>query len=495
MEQDKDIALQDIAEKALTDSVVRFEIERGIPSLASRPQWDLMKIIPNHGSGFFIDKHLIVTNLHVIIGATSVKIILSRQEESFQIESVEAYDTKNDLILLTVDCEGVPLILGDSDTLQDGDEICAVGYPADSTRIEHGTVEDLWKKPSGDQIRLSTNSSRGGSGSAILNSIGEVIGVKSSAEIDNSGNVICGYAIPSNIVKALQQNRTESVPFEEWCDLPQVRYLAELVAAERFRKDANYKEAIAHYDIAIELFPDKKKVIMRRADVKAELAFFNEAMTDNIFLHKLDFVPFRFSNLRESMSWRWRMLKLYGLRFLLNLSVSVTGRQFWLRGNAISNFRMAKKAINEGKLRDARSFCQNAISLYSEAIDLKEETGGIYSRRAWVRFLLGQIESEQGNTSEAAYCYRRAIDDIDAALKFNPKQSRVRADYYDTRGVARAALGQHKEAIEDFNECIRLKPKKALYYHGRGVSNEALGQHEAAEADFAKAKILDPDLK
>lgn len=157
MEQDKDITLHQLAENALTDSVVPFKIERGIPSPASRPQWDLIKIISNHGSGFFIDKHLIVTNFHVIIGATSVTIILSRQEGSFQIESVEAYDIKNDLILLTVDCEGVPLILGDSDTLQDGDEICAVGYPADSARIEHGTIEGLWQRPSADQIRLSTN--------------------------------------------------------------------------------------------------------------------------------------------------------------------------------------------------------------------------------------------------------------------------------------------------------------------------------------------------
>lgn len=495
MEIEQDNTFQQIAENALTDSVVRLDTERKIPCLTSRPQLDLIKIVSNYGSGFFIDKRLIVTNFHVIIGTTSVTINLSGQEKSFQIERVEAYDAKNDLILLTVDSEGVPLILGDSDTAQDGNEICAVGYPADNSGIEHGTVEGLWQRPSGDVIRLSTKSSGGGSGSAILNSKGEVIGVKSLSRIDDSGNVVCGFAIPSNIVKALQQNKTESVPFEEWCDLPQVRSLKEIDAAEKFQEDGDFKEAIAHYDIAIELIPDKKKAIDGRADVKFELAYFNEAMTDNISLHKLDFVPFRFSNLRESMSWRWSMLRLHGFRFLLNLLVSITGRKFWLRGNATSNFRKAKKAKDEGKLRDVRSYYQNAISLFSEVIDLKEETGITYNRRAWVRFLLGQFECKHGNTDEAAYCYQDAIDDINDAFKLKPKPSWIRAACYHTRGAARAGLGDHKEAIEDFNECIRLKPKKALYYQDRAISKQALGQHEAAEVDFAKAKELDPNLK
>lgn len=495
MEQDKDIASQDIAEKALANSVVRIETERRIPCLSSRPQWDLCKIISTHGSGFFIDKYLIVTNFHVIVGVTSVSIELSGQEGSFQIERVEAYDAEKDIILLTVDSEGVPLKLGDSDKVQDGDEICAVGYPDDIAGIEHGIVEGHLKRPSGDLIRLSTKSSGGSSGSPILNCKGEVIGVKSLSRSDDSGNVICGYAIPSNIVKALQQNRTESVPFEEWCDLPQVRYLAEIDAAEEYRENGDFKEAIAHYDIAIGLIPDNQKGIKGRADVKFELGFFNESMTDHISLLKLDFVPFRFSNLRESMSWRWKMLDLYGFRLLLNLTVSVTGRRFWLKGNATSNLRKAKRANDEGKHTDVRSYYQNAISLFSEAIDLKEETGITYNSRAWVRYLLGQFESERGNTDEAAYCYQSAIDDINAAFKLKPKPSRSRAAYYHTRGAARSGLGDHKEAIEDFNESIQLKPKKALYYQDRGLSKQVLGQDEEADADFAKAKELDPRLK
>ncbi len=495
MEQEKDNTLKQIAENALSDSVVLLDVERETPLLASRPQYDFIKIETNNGSGFFIDKHLIVTNFHVIVGATSVTIKLSGQEESYQIESVEVYDDKNDLILLNVDNEGVPLMIGDSDRIQDEDEICAVGHPDDHAEIEHGTIESIWKRSSGDLIRLSTKSTGGSSGSPILNSRGEVIGVKSSSRTDEAGNVVCGYAIPSNKLKKLLQKETESVPFEDWQELPEVRYLAEIDAAEKFCNDGEYKEAIAHYDIAIDHAPDAREAYIGRADAKFEFGLLTEAMTDQISLLRFHSVPFSFSNIRKSISYRWDMLKLYGLRFFLHIFVFILGRRFWLTGNANSNIRKAKSATEQGKNRDVRRYYQNAINLYSEAIDLKEKTGITYNSRGWVRYLLGQFENRQGNIEEAGYCYQYAIDDVDVAFKFKPKLSRVRAAFYHTRGVATAALNDHEGAIKDFNESTRLRPKKALYYHDRGVSKEALGQQEDAEADFAKAKELDQDFK
>ena len=495
MEQEKGTTLQQIAENALDNSVVRLDVERKIPCLASRPQFNLVKIETNNGSGFFIDKDLIVTNFHVIVGATSVAVKLSDSEDPLQIKSVAAYDIEKDLIILQVAYGGTPLSLADSDTIQDEDEICVVGYPNDQDEIEHATIDGIWERPSGDLICLTTKSAGGGSGSPVLNSKGEVIGVRSSCRIDEAGNVVCGYAIPSNILKKLLQKETESMPFDEWQQLPEVRYLAEIDAADKFQKDGDYKEAIAHYDIAVQLDPDRQDAYEGRADAKLELGFLKEATTDQIFLLRFYSVPFSFSNIRESILWRWAMLKLYGLRFVLHLFVSILGRRFWLTANAGSNIRKAKSATEQGKNRDVRRYYQNAINLYSEAIDLKEKTGITYNSRGWTKYLLGQFENKLGNIKEAEYWYQHAIDDIDAAFKFKPKLSRVRAAFYHTRGVAKAGLGDHQEAIEDFNECIRLRPKKALYYHDRGLSKEALGQQEAAEADFAKAKELDSNIE
>ena len=55
------------------------------------------------------------------------------------------------------------------------------------------------------------------------------------------------------------------MPFDKWQELPEVRYLAQIDAAERFLKDEDYKEAIAYYDIAIELKPDMVKAYRGRA--------------------------------------------------------------------------------------------------------------------------------------------------------------------------------------------------------------------------------------
>ena len=114
-----------------------------------------------------------------------------------------------------------------------------------------------------------------------------------------------------------------------------------------------------------------------------------------------------------------------------------------------------------------------------------------------MKYFLGQLETKKGNTAEAQKLYQEAASDSDEALRLESKNTKRRsATYYHTRGAAKAALGDHDSAIEDFNNAIKLKPKKALYYHDRELSKEALGQHEEAEADFTKAKeLVDPDCE
>lgn len=481
--------LQQIAEEALENSVVCLEVEKETPLTPSRTS--IIKIETTNGSGFFIDTHLVVTNFHVIVGVTSIKVGLSASDDLGKIESIEAFDAENDLILLKVNYEGVPLTIGDSNPLKAADEICTVGYPDSEEMVEHATIEST----SGKLIQFTSTSSGGSSGSPILNSNGEVVGVKSASGVDVSGNVVCSYAIPSNTLKEFLHNRKESIPFDDWNELPEVRYLVAIDAAEKFQKDGDYKDAITYYDLAVELYPDKQETYEKRADAKMELGYLKESITDLITILRLKSVPFSLSNLKNSISYRWDMFKLYGIRFLLNLLVTVFGRRFWLTTNANSNMRKAKTDTEQGYHRDIEKYYRNAIYLFSEAINLEEKTGIIYNNRAWARYQLGQFEKEQGNIEESEYCFQYAIDDIDKAFKLMPKLSRVCAAFHHTRGVAKAARGDHQEAIEDLNESIRLRPKKALYYHDRGLSKKALEQHEEAELDFAMTKEIDPKFK
>lgn len=150
---------------------------------------------------------------------------------------------------------------------------------------------------------------------------------------------------------------------------------------------------------------------------------------------------------------------------------------------------------NQGDIEEARRLYAAAVVDCTEAIQLEPKNASVYNSRGWSKYLLGQFEDKQGNLTEARGQYQEAISDTDAALQLELKDNKLRSATYHTRGAAKAGLGDHHGAIDDFDESIRLNPKKALLYHDRGLSNESLGQHEAAQTDFAKAKELDPDFE
>lgn len=495
MEQNRNATLQQIAEKALSNSVVRLDVERETPLLTVRPEFNLIKITTNNGSGFFVEKHLIVTNFHVIIGATSVSIGGLDSEATFEIESVEAYDIENDLILLRVAYEGDPLKLGDSDTIIDGDAVCATGYPDGVAEIAYGTIDGVLKRQGGDWIRMKIKMTGGTSGSPIINNKGETIGIHALRGTDASGNNSWGSAIPANMLKLLIKEAGETIPFASWQKLPHIRALAETETADKMRNEGEYKEAIAHYDIAIELKPDMTQAYRGRAEAKMEIGLMDEGIADQITVYRFKSVPFQLSNFREYFSWKWGEILILGLSLFAKLAKTLFGQRGLFAGQGKSKAREAKSEADQGNNAKARKLYQEAINLFTEAINLDPKVTITYNNRGWVKYLMGQFETEQGNATEAKRLYQEAVDDINSALLLKPKSARIRAAFHHTRGTAKAALDDHNGAIEDFNESIQLNPKKALYYHDRGLAKEALGQHETAKADFAKAKEIDPDFE
>ena len=69
----------------------------------------------------------------------------------------------------------------------------------------------------------------------------------------------------------------------------------------------------------------------------------------------------------------------------------------------------------------------------------------------------------------------------------------MKPDYpeaYLNRGAAKATLGKHEAAIQDYNQAIRLRSGYAFAYYNRGLAYLALGNAEAARRDFEKARDL-----
>jgi S1-C subfamily serine protease len=167
------------------------------------------------GSGFVIDDQgRVLTNAHVVAGATDVRVVLSAQH-TLQA-TVIGRDLDTDLALLEVHApDGVtlhPLELGDSDLVQVGDATVAIGNPFGLDRtLTTGVVSALHRRltaQSGftieDVIQTDAALNPGNSGGPLIDAAGRVIGVNSqiaTGTAEDKSNTGIGFAVPINTAK------------------------------------------------------------------------------------------------------------------------------------------------------------------------------------------------------------------------------------------------------------------------------------------------------
>jgi S1-C subfamily serine protease len=167
------------------------------------------------GSGFVIDNEgHILTNNHVIEGASKVEVKLGESEKEYEAEVVGA-DPGTDIALLKVEApsnELHPLALGHSSEVEVGDPVVAIGNPFGLDRtVTSGIVSALQRQiqaPNGFSINhvIQTDAAinPGNSGGPLIDSGGEVIGINSQIATGGGGdgNVGIGFAIPIDTIRA-----------------------------------------------------------------------------------------------------------------------------------------------------------------------------------------------------------------------------------------------------------------------------------------------------
>jgi putative serine protease PepD len=167
------------------------------------------------GTGFVIDsKGNIVTNAHVVNGASSVKVKM--HDGKTYTASVVGTDETTDLAVLHVNAPAGslhPLPLGDSGSVTVGQTVVAIGNPFGlEDTLTAGIVSALDRtitspngRPITGVIQTDAAINHGNSGGPLLNDQGQVIGVTSQIYSDGqtSGNVGIGFAVPSSTVQSI----------------------------------------------------------------------------------------------------------------------------------------------------------------------------------------------------------------------------------------------------------------------------------------------------
>jgi Do/DeqQ family serine protease len=176
----------------------------GLPE-TSRPQMSA-------GSGVIVDaqRGYVLTNHHVVKDAQQIVVTL-KDGRRLQAK-LQGSDAGTDVALLKVEPENLKgLPFGDSDALRVGDYVLAIGNPFGlGQTVTSGIVSALGRtgldiEGYEDFIQTDASINPGNSGGALINLKGELIGINTAIIGPTGGNVGIGFAVPSNMVRAVMQ--------------------------------------------------------------------------------------------------------------------------------------------------------------------------------------------------------------------------------------------------------------------------------------------------
>ncbi len=191
-----EMTVQQVAKKVI-NQVVGIVVNTGEGFYASEGQ----------GSGIiFSEDGYIITNAHVVDGATSVKVVLPDEKNTTYDAKIVGSDTKTDLAVLKVDATGLEAAtIGNSDELEVGETVVAIGNPYGlefQSSVTAGIISAVNRAVTLENTKmnlLQTDAAinPGNSGGALVNLYGQVVGINSS-KISSTEAEGLGFSIPIN---------------------------------------------------------------------------------------------------------------------------------------------------------------------------------------------------------------------------------------------------------------------------------------------------------
>jgi len=192
------------------------------------------------GSGFIVDPQgVILTNFHVVEGADQVEVTLN-DGRKFTSDNIKS-DQRTDIAIVRIKADGpLPFLpFGDSNTMEIGDRVLAVGAPFGlSGSVTHGIISakgrDLKLNRYDDFLQTDAPINPGNSGGPLVDLAGRVVGINSVIKSRSGGFQGVGMAISSNLASSvMRQLQTNGVVKRGYLGIEGARELSP-AAAERY---------------------------------------------------------------------------------------------------------------------------------------------------------------------------------------------------------------------------------------------------------------------
>jgi serine protease Do len=166
---------------------------------------------PNLGSGVIVSPDgYILSNHHVVDGADELKVSLANGKDEYTAKLVGS-DAASDIAVLRIEAKNLPAVtLTDSDNLQVGDIVLALGNPFGvGQTVTMGIISGLGRSMGivnyEDFIQTDASINPGNSGGALVDAEGRLVGINTAILSRTGGNVGVGFAVPVNMARNVMQ--------------------------------------------------------------------------------------------------------------------------------------------------------------------------------------------------------------------------------------------------------------------------------------------------
>lgn len=253
----------------LSFAASRASAEESLPELIRRVKPSVVSVITYNatgeplisGSGFFIRPGEVITNLHVIEGATRAEIrTLDGKGKTYHVTGMLNVDEEGDIALLSVDvpADRVRAVSLAEEMPEEGEDIFVIGNPLRlEGSVSNGIVSALREVPNlGKIIQITAPISHGNSGSPLFNMKGQVIGVV-TIKVTNGQNINLALGAPR--LAALRAAKL--VTFDERAARTKSGQQPEVLAEWWYRNGlnslwlGNYDSALGYFENAVDKNP------------------------------------------------------------------------------------------------------------------------------------------------------------------------------------------------------------------------------------------------